>query len=103
MAWVAGPHSLGEHAPDSGTNLDVNGAAFTAWISGTPGLSAAIAQRVIGACIDARSSSVASLFIRLTTALCRSEGLSSTHSIDLHGVPEKITIGAPGKLAWSSR
>ena len=24
-------------------------------------------------------------------------------AIDLHGVPEKITIGAPGKLAWSSR
>jgi transposase-like protein len=24
-------------------------------------------------------------------------------AIDLHDVPEKITIGAPGKLAWSSR
>ena len=24
-------------------------------------------------------------------------------AIELHGVPETITIGAPGKLAWSSR
>ena len=34
---------------------------------------------------------------------CAAAGRFLERAIDLHGVPEKITIGAPGKLAWSSR